>query len=47
MRSELYSTKISEDQIGVIVKSDAHTVAEIKKIFEKNRALSIAEEVIQ
>ena len=47
MRSELYSTKISEDQIGVIVKSDAHTVAEIKKIFEKNHALSIAEEVIQ
>jgi hypothetical protein len=46
MRSELYNTKISDDQIGVMVKSDAHTAAEIKKIFEKNRALSIAEEVI-
>ena len=47
MRSDLYNTKISEDQIGVMVKSDAHTAAEIKKIFEKNHALSIAEEVIE
>jgi hypothetical protein len=47
MRSDLYNTKISEDQIGVMVKSDAHTVAGIKKIFEKNHALSIAEEVIE
>jgi hypothetical protein len=47
MRSDLYNTKISEDQIGVMVKSDAHTVAEIKKIFERHHALSIAEEVIE
>ena len=47
IRSDLYNTKISEDQIGVMVKSDAHTVAEIKKIFERHHALSIAEEVIR
>ena len=47
MRSDLYNIKISEDQIGVMVKSDAHTVAEIKKIFERHHALSIAEEVIE
>ena len=29
-----------------MVKSDAHTIGEMKKIFEKHHALSIAEEVI-
>jgi hypothetical protein len=47
MKSELYNTKISEDQIGVMVKSDASTIAEIKKIFEKHLAISITEEVIE
>jgi len=47
MNSELYNTKISEDQIGVMVKSDARTIAEIKKIFEKHLAISITEEVIE
>lgn len=47
MKSELYNTKISEDQIGVVVKSDAHTIGQIKQIFQKHQALSIAEEVIE
>lgn len=47
MRTELYNTKISEDQIGVMVKADAHTIAEVKKIFQRHLAISIAEEVIE
>jgi hypothetical protein len=47
MRTELYNTKISEDQIGVMVKADAYTIAEVKKIFQKHLAISIAEEVIE
>lgn len=47
MKSELYNIKISEDQIGVMVKADAHTIAGIKEIFRRNHAISIAEEVIE
>ena len=46
LKSELYNIKISEDQIGVMVKADAHTIAGIKDIFRRNHAISIAEEVI-
>ena len=47
MKSSLYNARISEDQIGVMVKSDAHTIAEIKHIFQRHHAISIAEEVIE
>jgi Protein of unknown function (DUF3341) len=46
MKSSIYNTKISEDQIGILVKADEHTIAEIKDIFRRNHAISIAEEVI-
>jgi len=47
MKSELYNTAVSEDQIGVMVKSNAHCIAEVRKIFEKHRVLSIQEEVVK
>jgi Protein of unknown function (DUF3341) len=46
MKSELYNTKISEDQIGVVVKADEHTIGGIKEIFRRHHAISIAEEVL-
>jgi len=47
MKSTLYNTKISEDQIGVMVKADKHCIAEVKKNFQKHSALSIQEEVLE
>jgi hypothetical protein len=43
-RSPLYSAKVSEDQIGILVKADASAVATIKAVFAKHRALEIQEE---
>ena len=43
-RSPLYSAKVSEDQVGILVKADASAVATIKEVFTKHRALEIQEE---
>ncbi len=43
-RSPLYSAKVSEDQIGLLVKVDQSAVATIKAIFTKHQALEIQEE---
>lgn len=43
-RSPLYSTKVSEDQIALLVKVDQSAVATIKGIFTKHQALEIQEE---
>jgi hypothetical protein len=43
-RSSLYSAKVSEDQIGLLVKVDQSAVATIKAIFTKHQALEIQEE---
>ncbi|MEW6562847.1 MAG: DUF3341 domain-containing protein [Pseudomonadota bacterium] len=43
-RSPLYSAKVQEDQIGVLVKSDEAAAATIKGIFTKHQALEIQEE---
>ncbi len=43
-RSSLYSTKVSEDQIGILVKGDESAVAIFKTIFTKHKALEIQEE---
>lgn len=43
-RSPLYSAKVSEDQIGVLVKADAAAIAKIKQIFLNHEALEIQEE---
>ena len=43
-RSKLYSAKVSEDQIGLLVKVDQAAVATIKSIFTKHKALEIQEE---
>ncbi len=43
-RSPLYSAKVSEDQIGILVKSDEGATATLRNIFTKHRALEIQEE---
>jgi len=44
-RSPLYSAKVSEDQIGILVKGDESVVAALKAVFTKHKALEIQEEV--
>jgi hypothetical protein len=43
-RSPLYSSKVSEDQIGILVKGDESALTTLKTIFTKHRALEIQEE---
>lgn len=43
-RSPLYSAKVSEDQIGVLVKADDGSVAKLREIFTRHKALEIQEE---
>jgi hypothetical protein len=43
-RSPLYSAKVSEDQIGILVKSDESAANTLKAIFTKHHALEIQEE---
>lgn len=43
-RSPLYSAKVSEDQIGILVKADEHAASTLKAIFTKHQALEIQEE---
>lgn len=43
-RSPLYSAKVSEDQIGILVKSDESAAKVLKAIFAKHHALEIQEE---
>ncbi len=44
-RSPLYNAKVSEDQIGVLVKADESAMAKIKGVFLNHQALEIQEEV--
>jgi hypothetical protein len=44
-RSPLYSAKVSEDQIGVLVKADDGSVTKLREIFSRHKALEIQEEV--
>jgi hypothetical protein len=43
-RSPLYSAKVSEDQIGILVESDDGAINTLKSIFTKHQALEIQEE---
>lgn len=43
-RSPLYSAKVSEDQIGILVKSDESATDTLRAIFTKHKALEIQEE---
>jgi len=43
-RSPLYSAKVSEDQIGVLVNADDGSVAKLREIFTRHKALEIQEE---
>ena len=43
-RSPLYSAKVSEDQIGILVKADDAAISTLKAIFTKYEALEIQEE---
>lgn len=46
MKGDLYNAAVSEDQIGVMVKANAHCIAEVRKIFENHSVLSVQEEVL-
>lgn len=43
-RSPLYSVKVSEDQIGILVKADESAASTLKAVFNKHQALEIQEE---
>ncbi len=43
-RSPLYSAKVSEDQIGILIKADDAAIAKIKQVFVTHEALEIQEE---
>ncbi|MGB8517854.1 MAG: DUF3341 domain-containing protein [Gallionella sp.] len=43
-RSPLYSAKVSEDQIALLVKTDDESASVLKAIFTKHEALEIQEE---
>ena len=43
-RSPLYSVKVSEDQIGLLVKVEESSAGAIREIFTKHKALEIQEE---
>lgn len=43
-RSPLYSAKVSEDQIGILVQSEDASSGALKEIFTKHKALEIQEE---
>ena len=43
-RSPLYSAKVSEDQIGILVKGDEPAIPVLKAIFARHKALEIQEE---
>jgi hypothetical protein len=43
-RSPLYSAKVSEDQIGILVQADETASSTLKSIFTKHQALEIQEE---
>ena len=43
-RSPLYSSKVSEDQIAILVKADEGAAGTLKAIFTKHQALEIQEE---
>ncbi len=43
-RSPLYSAKVSEDQIGILVKAEESAAGALKGIFTKHKALEIQEE---
>lgn len=43
-RSPLYSVKVSEDQIGILVQADEAASSILKAIFTKHQALEIQEE---
>ena len=43
-RSPLYSAKVSEDQVGILVQADEAASSTLKSIFIKHQALEIQEE---
>jgi len=45
VKGDLYHVAVSEDQVGVMVRSDAHSITEVRRIFESHKVLSMQEEV--
>jgi len=46
-KGDLYSLKVSEDQVGVMVKANAHAIAEVRRIFERHAVVSMQEEEVK
>ncbi len=47
VKKDLYSVAGTEDQVGVMVRANAHCITEVRKIFESHKVLSMQEEVVQ
>ncbi len=47
MKGDLYNVAVSEDQIGVMVKANAHCIENVRRIFEAHGVVSVQEEVVQ
>jgi len=47
VKSDLYDVKVSEDQVGVMIKANQHCIAEVRRIFEGHKVLSMQEEVVR
>lgn len=47
IKSELYNVAVSEDQVGVMVKSNQHCIDVVRAIFERHKVLSIQEELVK
>lgn len=46
MKGDLYNAKVSEDQIGVMVKGNSFAISEVRRIFERHNVLSVQEETL-
>jgi hypothetical protein len=46
-RSNLYSEKVSLDQVGIMLEGEDHLIDKVKELFRSHRVLEIREEAVQ
>lgn len=46
-RSNLYSEKVSLDQVGIMLEADDNLIASVKELFQRHKVLEIREEAVQ
>lgn len=46
-RSNLYSEKVSLDQVGIMMEADENLINLVKELFQKHKVLEIREEAVQ